>query len=134
MYPGSSLSSWEQVPQSDLRTGLPGLSPQKVHQIKHNSQLLGCAFVCLFVFFVNTTLCWVSVLWSSAIKMDRIQHLALRNSPSRGGDSKDNGVGCDMMEGRKPRGRSGEARHLIDLRHQRRFLEGSEGGEFQDES
>lgn len=73
------------------------------------------------------------MLWSSGIKMDRMQRLALRNSPSRGGDSKDNDVVCDTMEGRKPRGRSGEARHLIDLRHQR-FLEGFEGGEFQDES
>ena len=33
-----------EVPQNDLRGCLRGLSPQCVHQIKHNSQLLGHAF------------------------------------------------------------------------------------------
>ena len=32
------------VPQSYLRGCIPGLSPQYVHQIKHNSQFLVCAF------------------------------------------------------------------------------------------
>lgn len=60
-----------------------------------------------------------------------MQPLAFRNSPPRGGDNKDNSVGCDVVEGRKPRCGSREARYLIDLKHQR-FLEESEGGEFQD--
>lgn len=72
-----------------------------------------------------------SVLSSSDTKRDRTQPLALRNSPARGGDSKDNSVGSDMVEGRKPRCRSREARYLVDLKHQR-FLEESKGGEFQD--
>lgn len=60
-----------------------------------------------------------------------MQPLAFRNSPSRGGDNKYNSVGCDVVEGRKSRCRSREARYLIDLKHQR-FLEESEGGELQD--
>lgn len=82
-------------------------------------------------YWVNTTPRWVSVLSSSDTKRDRTQPLAIRNSPARGGDSKNNSVGCDTVEGRKPRCRSREARCLIDLKHQR-FLEESEGGEFQD--
>jgi len=82
-------------------------------------------------YWVNTTPCGVSVLSSSDTKRDRTQPLALRNSPARGGGSKDSSVGSDMVEGRKPRCRSREARYLVDLKHQR-FLEESEGGEFQD--
>ena len=33
------------VPQSYLRDCLPGLHPQYICQIRHNSQLLGCAFL-----------------------------------------------------------------------------------------
>ena len=38
------------VPQSFLRGSIPGLSSQKVCQIKHNSQLSGC----VFYFFQST--------------------------------------------------------------------------------
>ena len=38
------LTSSEQFSQGNLRCYLPGLSPKTSHQIKHNSQLLGCEY------------------------------------------------------------------------------------------
>ena len=37
-------TSSEQFSQGYLRSCLPGLSPKNLHQIKHNSQLLGCDY------------------------------------------------------------------------------------------
>ena len=45
------------APQSYLRGCILGLHPQYVHWVKHNSQLLGCAF-----FFPQSTvpICWAT--------------------------------------------------------------------------
>lgn len=54
-------------------------------QVSKHSHGFWKKFVCLFW----DASCWVLVLRSSDIKMNRIQPLALRNLPPRGGDSKD---------------------------------------------